>query len=305
MNTLSRRHFLAAGMAALVATPILAHAIQPIRRAHPWVKGVALTSYSLRAHMKFWWGKPAQGTMDMLDFIEYCARLRFDAAEVTSYFFAEPVERSFAHEIRRRAHLLGVDINGGAIGNNFSHPPGSEAALRQLEYAKTWIDHFAEMGAPVVRIFAGNPPKGQALDETIRHVLANTTEALAHAEKRGIMLAMENHDFASNLDHLLRIVEAIDSKWFGVLFDSANLAHTEDPYADLARIAPYAIAAQLKAAIPVQGKPQPADFGRLTRILRDAGYSGYVTLEYEEAEDPFTAIPRYLEKLRRAVAEAA
>jgi hydroxypyruvate isomerase len=39
-------------------------------------------------------------------------------------------------------------------------------------------------------------------------------------------------------------------------------------------------------------------------ILRDAGYRGYVALEYEAREDPFVAVPRYLKELRRHMRQA-
>ncbi len=74
-----------------------------------------------------------------------------------------------------------------------------------------------------------------------------------------------------------------------------------DPYRDLARIAPYSLNAQVKVEIPVNGVKQPADLRRIVDILRQADYSGYVTLEYEAKEDPYKAIPRYLDELRRYV----
>ena len=85
--------------------------------------------------------------------------------------------------------------------------------------------------------------------------------------------------------------------WFGVNFDSGNF-ETDDPFADLAKIAPYAVNAQLKVSISPGGKRQPADFERIVRILKDAGYRGFVALEYEESESPFKAIPRILDQLR-------
>jgi sugar phosphate isomerase/epimerase len=141
-----------------------------------------------------------------------------------------------------------------------------------------------------------------ALTERVRRrVIANLQTALGHAEKRGVLLGLENHDFVKNIDRLLRILRAIDSEWLGVTWDSSNLEKVPDPYAKLARIAPYAITAQIKVMTRVNGALQPADYGRLVQILRDAAYRGYVVLEYEEAEDPLQAIPRHIGRLRELI----
>ena len=121
------------------------------------------------------------------------------------------------------------------------------------------------------------------------------------SSRLGVLLGLENHDFVRNIDYLLRILKAIDSKWLGVIWDSANLAPTPDPYADLARIAPYAIVAQVKVMTRVNGKEVPADYARLVKILRDARYRGYLVFEYEEREDPYKAIPGHLASLRKLI----
>jgi len=62
---------------------------------------------------------------------------------------------------------------------------------------------------------------------------------------------------------------------------------------------PYAVTAQVKVEMQAKGgTKQEADFGRLVRMLKDAGYRGSVTLEYEADEPPLTGVPRYLERLR-------
>ncbi len=277
-------------------------AIEPFRRAAPHFTGLSMTSYSFKPHMKWWWGKPGKGDMDMLGFLDYCAKLGLDGAELTSYFFETPVERAFINQVKRRAHLLGLDITGGAMSNDFTHPPKSDETRRQMEYFKQWVDHFADMGATVVRIFAGKKPPNNTSDEQIlKHIVANLEPALAYAEKRGVILGMENHDFVKNIDYLLHVVKQVDSDWFGVIWDSANLAPTPDPYAQLARIAPYAVTAQVKVMTRVNGEDVPADFDRLVRVLRKANYRGYLVFEYEEKEDPLKAIPRFLPKLRKAM----
>ncbi len=92
--------------------------------------------------------------------------LGLEAAELTSYFFAEPVERSEINRLKRRAALLGLDISAGAVANDFGHPPDSDETRRQMESFRTWIDHFADLGAPAVRVFASkSPPAGATAEQ--------------------------------------------------------------------------------------------------------------------------------------------
>ncbi|MCS5628769.1 MAG: sugar phosphate isomerase/epimerase, partial [Planctomycetes bacterium] len=98
---------------------------------------------------------------------------------------------------------------------------------------------------------------------------------------------------------LLRIIKAVKSDWLGVIWDSANLAPTPDPYKELARIAPYAVTAQVKVMTRVNGEEVRADYARLVKILRDANYRGYLVFEYEEDEDPYKAIPSHITELRK------
>lgn len=298
----SRRRFLqAAAGASLLLHPVLAYSQDRYNRPNGRIKGVGLTTYSLRQLMRYSRGQTTTGHMEILDFLDYCSATGIEAAELTAYYFQTPVERKTLHEVRRRAHLLGIDLAAGAIGNNFTHPPTSDEARKQLEYTCDWIDHYAEMGIPVIRIFAGRPAKGVSVEQALENVVANLTEALACAEKRGVMLGLENHDLTVDVDRLLHIVERIDSKWLGVTFDSGNLAPIADPYAELKRIAPYAVSAQLKVQIPVDGKKESADFDRIIAILKDAGYGGYLILEYEDDEDPLAAVPRHLQAIREAL----
>ena len=116
-------------------------------------------------------------------------------------------------------------------------------------------------------------------------------------------LALENHGgLTTEPEGLLSLVRDVKSPWFGVNLDTGNF-NTADPYADLARIAPYALNVQVKVSItPAGGKRQHADFRRLAQILTDAGYRGYIVLEFEESEDPRVACPRYMDELRAAFA---
>ena len=67
-------------------------------------------------------------------------------------------------------------------------------------------------------------------------------------------------------------------------------------------MAPYAVNVHLKAEMRAQGeKAQPADFSRIADILRGVNYRGYLSLEYESAEEPLTAVPRLLQEIGEAI----
>ena len=72
---------------------------------------------------------------------------------------------------------------------------------------------------------------------------------------------------------MLALVEAVKHDWFGVNLDTGNF-HTADPYADLARLAPYAVNVQMKTEIQRAGKAkEEADLKRLVDMLRDGQLS--------------------------------
>jgi len=295
----SRRQFLS------LLPPIFAagacQAITPWARKAPLFSGLSLAAYSLRKEFAWMKGKPGTGTLEMTAFLDYCASLGVSGAELTAYFFPDPIDFAYCRKIKRQAHLLGIDLTGGAIGNNFTFAPGSEKAKEQLAYTKLWIDRYAEMGIPAIRVFAGNPGKDIPADQAIPNIIANLTEALGHAESRGVLLGMENHDFTTNVDRFIQIVSAIDSPWLGSTFDSANVEPDRDPYEQMERLAPYAITAQIKLMIKTSEGKQPTDFARVLNILKKAAYRGYIVLEYEEEEDPYQAVPAALESLRQAM----
>jgi sugar phosphate isomerase/epimerase len=92
-------------------------------------------------------------------------------------------------------------------------------------------------------------------------------------------------------------VKAVRSDFCGINLDSQNF-HTDDPYRDFERCAPWAVSVQIKTQIEPRGQNKEADLGRIVQILKASGFRGYVTLEYEAAEPPLTAVPRELERLR-------
>jgi sugar phosphate isomerase/epimerase len=280
--------------AALVSGAVPAAAIAPVKRSGKPRLRLGLAAYSLRDHLT---GKLAPA-MSLDDFVEKAVEWDVDAVELTSYYFPPDFSASYVGALKRHCHVAGLEVSATPIRNTFTHPPGAERD-KEIAHVERWLDVAADLGSPAIRIFAGDAQKGQPEAEARRHCVECIEACADHAARRGVLLALENHGgVVAEPDGLLEIVQAVKSDWFGVNLDTGNF-HGVDPYADLARCAPYAVTVQVKVEIQAKGEPkQAADLARLVRLVKEAGYRGYVTLEYEAAEAPLVAIPRYLERLR-------
>ncbi|HEY2253067.1 MAG TPA: sugar phosphate isomerase/epimerase family protein [Planctomycetaceae bacterium] len=274
-----------------------APAASPIERNGKSHMKLSLAAYSFRKYLAE--EKPPTMTLD--DFIRLCADLNLDGTELTSYYFPKDFNEDYLIHIKQLTFRLGLDISGTAIANDFCLPPG-EAREKTLAHTRKWIDYAALMGAPVIRIFAGKVPAGDSEQAAIDRCAAGINECLDYAAQKGVCLALENHGgITATPEQMLKIIAQVkDSPWFGVNLDGGNF-HTADPYSDLAKIAPYAINAQLKTDLAPLNKKEDADLARIVKILADANYRGYIVLEYEGAEDPNTAVPRHIETLRKII----
>lgn len=304
----NRRSFLASSLSALGAVALPSFAIEPINRAGKSRMQVGVAAYSFRE--KFQWmrgkeqkAKDGEKLWSILDFIDWCADNNVPGAEVTSYFFPPDVDEKFLLEVKRHAYLRGVQLAGTAVGNNFALPKG-EKRDQEIADVKRWIDFAAIMNAPHIRVFAGQPPKGTPEEEALANCLSAYQECLDYAGKKGIFLGLENHHgLVAEPKNLIWLVNQAKSPWAGINWDSGNF-HTADPYGDLAKIAPYAINVQLKMEITRPDKTKEAsDVDRVVKILKEANYQGWFTLEYEvKGADALVEVPKIIEMLRPKLA---
>ena len=299
---MNRRSFITTSLAALGASSV--SAVEPFNRPGKPRLMLGLAAYGFREYFEFSKDKPqtpkaGHEPMDMLKFIDYCADNGCDGAELTSYFFPANVTNEYLIKVRRRAFMRGIAISGTAIGNVWTHPQGSPEREKEILYTKQWIDRAVILGTTHVRVFAGVAPKGMSFEDATANCISAYKECADYAGLRGVVLGMENHGgIVAEPENILKIMKAVDSPWIGINWDSGNYK-TDDPYADLAKIAPYAVNVQFKTMIEPKGRPkQLSDVRRVIKILRDANYQGWFTLEFEEKDDPFVAVPRVLKEVR-------
>lgn len=300
----TRREFLRAAAVAGVGTTLAgsstignskARAAEPVQRTGAAKFKFSLAAYSYRDLLT---GQSPALTLS--DFILDCAKMGLEGTELTSYYFPPEPTNEYLRQLKHECFRLGLDVSGTAVGNDFCHPQG-EARDKELAAMKTWIDRAEILGAPVIRVFSGGPKEGQSVEDARRLAVSALEESCEYAGQHGVFLALENHGgLTTTADGVLSLVHAVKSPWFGVNLDSGNF-HSSDIYGELAKIAPYALNVQIKVSVqPEGGQRQPSDFKRLASILTESGYRGYIVLEFEEPEEPRSACPRYMEKLREA-----
>ncbi len=259
---------------------------------------LSFAAYSFRQYLDL--RRRPKPEMTLEDFIDFAAEQPFDAVELTAYYFPETSAR-FLARLKGRCTRLGLDVSGTAVGNNFCVTNASRMK-EQIADVKRWIEHTSRLGGKTLRVFAGTVEKGDTEEKARARCVEALHEVCEHSAQFGIYVALENHGgITATPEQMLALVRAVKSEWFGVNWDSGNF-RTADPYADLARIAPYAVNVQIKTEIQRAGRNEEADLKRLVAMLRAVNYRGYVALEYEAAADPKTAVPKHAATLRGLLA---
>jgi len=301
----SRRGFYrsAAGLAAGAAGGLAgalpglpAGAIEPIQRPAGGARfkfGVATYSYSKLLNAR---------KMTNEDFLAECAKMGADGAEMTTYWFPKEITPEYLYQLKALAFRLGLDISGTGIRSDFALPAGPKRDQLMAD-VKQWVDHSEKLGAPAIRIQPGKVGEGQEPDAAHKLIVEGIEACCDYAGKHGVYLVLENHGGpTATAEGTLRILKDVKSPWFALNLDPGNF-HTEDIYGDTAKVAPYSLNVHMKVVVSGPDKQKrPTDYKRLAKILTDAGYRGYISLEYEENEDPQEACPRHFKQMREAFA---
>ena len=312
----SRRRFLgmataAGGLAALPrwlgAAPDesgKARAPRPLR--------IGVSTYS------FWHFK--RDRVEVADCIDRAAAMGFDGVEILHRQMSGE-SNGYLQDLKRRAFVNGLDLMGFSIHQGFVSPDAAERQ-KNIDHTLHCIDLAYRLGIPTVRLNTGRwntirsfdelmakkgiEPKleGHTEDEAFGWVIGSIEKLLPRAEECGVVLGLENHwGLGRTAEGVLRIHDAIRSPWLKITLDTGNFL--EDMYAQMERMAPHAVLVQAKTYYGGgEWYTLDIDYDRVARMLRDAKYGGYISLEFEGKEDPATGVPKSLELFRKAFAGA-
>jgi len=298
---------------------VVANGLTPIKRAGAAHLRTSLNAYSfvelLNAHAK----DPARG-IDLFQLCDFCAEHDFDAVDLTGYFFPgypQAPGDEYLFKLKRHALGLGLEISGTGVRNDFT--AGTKAVRDEgVQRVKTWIEVAAKLGAPVIRAFADSQPpyktwreaSGNSSRAEVEAWMADCLRVCAdHGQKFGVMVGVQNHgDFITSAVEHLGLLERVNHPWCAALVDTGNYL-TADPYADIARVVPFAVNWQIKERIGNKPDSPLVDMRKLVTIIRGGGYRGYLPIETlaqnRKDYDSFVEVPKMLEALRRAIKQTA
>ena len=315
-STTTRRNFLNLAALTSLAAATSTCAVEPIKRTGGPFLRPTLNAFSflelLNANLK-----DATKGIDLFGVCDFCAQHDIEAVDLTGYFFPgypkAPAD-SLVNRMKRYTHDRGIVISGTGVRNDFAT---ADQTVRRagVQLAKEWIEVAARLGAPVIRVFAGpqapykdwQSAAGNAKREDVEAWMAEALRACAeHGERFGVIVAVQNHgDFLSTAPEHLSLLKRVDHPWCGPLVDTGKYL-TDDPYADIAMMAPHAVNWQIKETLGSDLKSPRADFRRLARIIHDGGYRGFLPIETlamgRKDYDPFVEVEKVLVAMREAIA---
>ena len=250
--------------------------------------------------------------------IENAARIGFDGVEILHRQMDNEAP-PYVNRLKRLAFDNGLALVMLSIHQDFVSPKADERR-KHIEHTKHCIGLAAQFGIPCIRLNSGRwktiasfdelmkvkgnePPLAGYTDEDgIKWCIESIQECLVDAAKAGVVLALENHwGLTTKTETLLRIHEAVKSRWLGINLDTGNFPG--EPYPEIEKIAPRATIVQAKT---YHGGgvwyTLDLDYKRIAGILRKAGFKGWVSLEMEGNESPDTAVPKSYALLRSAFA---
>ncbi|MFN8483440.1 MAG: TIM barrel protein [Anaerolineae bacterium] len=225
-------------------------------------------------------------------------RFGVDALELVSRHMPAPDMRHidlFNAALRDNdVRVVNVPID---VGNISDRDPQRRA--HDLRAIKTWIDVAAELGSPNARINTGQQPQPYDLSITID----SYRELAEYASARGMRILLENHGgISADPANIITLGEAVGWDRFATCPDFGNFA-PELRYEALALVAPHAALAHAKALdLDADGNMPEWDFARCMQIMRDSGFDGYYSAEFEGQGEQYAGTAANVAAIRRALA---
>src|SRR5437867_3172025 len=194
-HNMQRRGFLTrsmgiAALSALSTQPEKALAAGEVKRRRGSRIKIALNAYSFNRPL-------TAGKMTLDDVIDYCAMHNIDGVDTTGYYFPgypNAPSDEYIYNLKKKAYLNGVTINGTGVRNDFALPDTS-SRKGNIQLVKDWIEVARKLGANVVRVFSGRElPKGYNFDQVLEWMIPAFQECVRYGQQHGVIVGLQHHD---------------------------------------------------------------------------------------------------------------
>ena len=278
-NTLNRRHFLStaalsAAGAGLVLSGDLGRVFAAEKAQKPLYK-ISLAEYSLHRMI-------GAGKLDNLDFAAFTKeQFGIDAVEYWNRpFFTKAKDKKYIADMKKRAADAGVKnllimIDGeGKLGD-----PDEKKRMEAVEKHYKWVEAAKALDCHSIRV---NAASDGTFEEQMKLAADGLGKLSEFAGGMGLNVIVENHGgLSSNGTWLAGVMKMVDRENCGTLPDFGNFG-SYDRYKGVTELMPFAKAVSAKAhQFNEEGDETKTDYHKMMKIVVDAGYHGYVGIEWE------------------------
>jgi L-ribulose-5-phosphate 3-epimerase len=254
------------------------------------------------------------GKMDNLDFPKVAKQdFDIDCVEYVNAFFMDKARDSgYLKQLKQRCDDLGVKSglimcdNEGDLGD-----PSAAKRTEAVENHYKWVEAAKFLGCHSVRVNARSSGEPKEQHKLAVDGLRRLSEFGA---KHDMNVIVENHGgLSSNGAWLAGVIKAVGLKNCGTLPDFGNFkissTETYDRYKGVAELMPYAKGVSAKSHVfNDKGEEVETDYYKMMKIVLDAGYNGYVGIEWEgETPSEMEGVrltKRLLERVRDKLAKS-
>jgi L-ribulose-5-phosphate 3-epimerase len=247
------------------------------------------------------------GELDNLDFPRVSKeKFGISAVEYVNQFFKDKANDSdYLSELAKRAEDVGVTnllimCDGlGDLGN-----PDDAGRTQAIENHFPWVEAAKRLGCHSIRVNAASKGSFEEQQKLAADGLARLSD---YAKQLDISVIVENHGgLSSNGEWLAGVMKMVDRPNCGTLPDFGNF-HDYDRYKGIEELMPFAKGVSAKSHdFDDDGNETHTDYRRALKLVLEAGYRGFVGVEYEgggmpEAEG-ILATKKLLERVRDELA---
>ena len=313
-TTTSRRNFLKTASlcaATLPVCPALAADDTEPGRKLPAQNPIGVSTYS-------YWGFRREEFRPIEKCIDLAAEQGFDGVEILQVQM-EDFNPAYLQKLKRHAFINGISLMGLSTHQDFVDPD-PYVRRHNVEQTIFYIRQAHALGIPTIRINTGRwgtsknfdalmanrgiEPvlEGHTEEEGFKWVIDSIGKLVTEAQSAGVILGLENHwGLGLTPEGVIRIVDAIDSPWLKVTLDTGNFL--ESPYKRLAMLAKRTVLLQAKTYYGGgRWYTLELDYDRIAKIMHDANFRGWISLEFEGKEDPVSGCAKSIKLLRKSFA---